>query len=158
MNSISAKQQAILKFIVDYIADRGYPPALTDIGLANGMCSAGVMYHIKRLEEAGAIERDHGVARSLRVLSKYHPARPSTLPAKEIVRLYPQAVRMILRAMQFRQMSTLEIKQDVFGGMSDAIALLDLMNAMRERGYIILSSVNEWQITQHGRNYLAGAA
>ena len=55
---LTAKQQAIYKFIREHIEQKGFPPAIRDICDAFGISSPnGVMCHLKALQKKGFINR-----------------------------------------------------------------------------------------------------
>jgi repressor LexA len=63
---LSRRQERILKFVVEFIDDNGYPPSIREIGSATGISSTSVVaYNLKRLEEAGYIARERDVSRGL---------------------------------------------------------------------------------------------
>lgn len=73
MVTLSAKQQRILDWIQQFIADHDYPPTVREIGTALAIKStANVAYHLDHLEAAGKIHRDFNVARGLRLLEATH--------------------------------------------------------------------------------------
>jgi repressor LexA len=62
------QQQRILECIRDFIQERGYPPTVRDIARELGISSTSVVdYHLKRLEQAGWIERDPRSSRGIRL-------------------------------------------------------------------------------------------
>ena len=63
----TAAQQAVLDVIYDYRAKHGYSPSVRDIAEELETSTSVVQYHLNRLEEKGWIERDEGVARSIRL-------------------------------------------------------------------------------------------
>jgi len=67
---LSERQRAILKFVRDFINNRGYPPAVREIGEAVGLSSsASVHNHLRRLQEIGFIARDSAKPRALELTS-----------------------------------------------------------------------------------------
>jgi len=69
--TLTARQQAILQFIVDYTQKRGYPPSIREIGTHFDIASLrGVTVHLDALEKKGYISREN-TPRSIRVT---HPA------------------------------------------------------------------------------------
>jgi repressor LexA len=59
LSSLTPKQQQIYEFIRNYIQDKGYPPAIRDIGKHFEIVSPnGVMCHLKALQKKGFIQRD----------------------------------------------------------------------------------------------------
>jgi len=62
------QQQRILECIRDFIQERGYPPTVRDIARELGISSTSVVdYHLRRLEQAGWIERDPRSSRGIRL-------------------------------------------------------------------------------------------
>ncbi len=71
MKKITPRQQAVLEFIADYIAQFGYPPTFQEIADAFGIVSKhGVVRHLAALEKKGYITRSDTLARSIRII---HP-------------------------------------------------------------------------------------
>ncbi|MEI2691556.1 MAG: hypothetical protein V9H69_18370 [Anaerolineae bacterium] len=67
MLALNDRQQAILAFIQEHIASKGYAPSVRDIH-ALGLCALHTLTRdLVRLTEAGAIQRDPGVARGIRL-------------------------------------------------------------------------------------------
>ena len=66
MKALTPKQQKIYDYIVSYTADFGYPPSVREIAGAVGLKSPStVHFHLKALEEAGAINRGTGKTRAI---------------------------------------------------------------------------------------------
>lgn len=69
MMNLSDRQQRILEFIRDYLAEHNYPPTIREIGAAAGISSTSVVnYNLDRLVEYGLLERDPKSSRSMRLL------------------------------------------------------------------------------------------
>jgi repressor LexA len=67
--TISLKQQAILRFIRDFIRDKDYPPSIRDIQEGCNISSTSVVdYNLKALERLGYIRRDREVSRAIELL------------------------------------------------------------------------------------------
>lgn len=67
---LTAKQQAILGFVRDYVANEGYPPSIREIGKAFGIGSLrGVTVHLDALVRKGYIARSN-TPRSIKIV---HP-------------------------------------------------------------------------------------
>lgn len=65
---VEEQEQRILECIRDFIQERGYPPTVRDIVRGLGISSTSVVdYHLKRLEQAGRIERDPRSSRGIRL-------------------------------------------------------------------------------------------
>jgi len=74
---LTDKQDRILKFILDYVAERGYPPSIREIGNAFGISSLrGVTVHLDALERKGYIKRA-STSRSITVIGKTGATAPS---------------------------------------------------------------------------------
>lgn len=68
VTDITPLQERIVAYIRDTIADHGEAPTLDEIGAHFGMRSrASVHWHLKRCEKLGAIVRDHGRTRGIRL-------------------------------------------------------------------------------------------
>lgn len=66
MPGMSKMQQKIYDYIVSCIRSQGYPPSVREIGEAVGLKSPStVHFHLKRLEEAGYIEKGAGKGRAI---------------------------------------------------------------------------------------------
>ncbi len=62
------RQQKSLDFIKEYIADKGYPPTIREIGDAIDVSSTSlVSYYLNRLEERGFITRESSSSRAIRL-------------------------------------------------------------------------------------------
>jgi repressor LexA len=76
--TLSGKQQAILRFIRDFIRDKDYPPSIRDIQDGCGISSTSVVdYNLKGLERMGYIRRDREVSRAIELVGR---RRMSTIP------------------------------------------------------------------------------
>ena len=66
MAKLTAKQQKIYDFILQFTSDHGYPPSVREIGAAVGLKSPStVHFHMKGLEEAGVIVKAEGKTRAI---------------------------------------------------------------------------------------------
>lgn len=66
--SITFRQRDVLRFIEQYIADKGYPPTRQDICDAMGYRSPNAAEeHLRVLQRKGYIEIDAGISRGIRV-------------------------------------------------------------------------------------------
>ena len=80
MKGLSAKQQAILEFLRQFIRDKDYPPSIRDIQLGCDISSTSVVdYNLKALERLGHIRRDREVSRAIELLDG-SGRRPQTVP------------------------------------------------------------------------------
>lgn len=68
MSHLSDKQRKIFDYIRSYIDEKGVSPSVREIGQAVGLRSTStVQYHLTALENAGYIERDPLLKRTLRL-------------------------------------------------------------------------------------------
>lgn len=66
---LTPRQRAVLEFLQDFQAGRGYPPSLRDLQLHFGFRSVnGASCHLKALIRKGAIEHDRHTSRGRRLL------------------------------------------------------------------------------------------
>lgn len=69
--SLSAKQQAILSFIREFISEHDYPPSIRDIQDGCHISSTSVVdYNLKALERLGHIRRDREVSRAIELVGR----------------------------------------------------------------------------------------
>lgn len=65
---LSIRQRAILDYIIQSVEERGYPPAVREIGDAVGLASPSTVHvHLKTLEERGYLRRDPTKPRAIEV-------------------------------------------------------------------------------------------
>jgi repressor LexA len=89
---LTARQQEIWQFLVDYVDRHGYPPTVREIGQAVGLASPSTVHaHLANLERAGLLKRDPTKPRALDLIghrrvvpaAESRPERaaePETLP------------------------------------------------------------------------------
>ncbi len=66
---LSDRQKNILKYIQNYVDERGYPPSIREIGDRVGISSTSVVdYNLRVLEREGHIRRDREVSRGLELV------------------------------------------------------------------------------------------
>ena len=66
---LTARQQEIWQFLVDYVDRHGYPPTVREIGEAVGLASPSTVHaHLANLERAGLLRRDPTKPRALDLL------------------------------------------------------------------------------------------
>jgi repressor LexA len=76
---LTARQQAILDFINEYVDENGFPPSVREIGRKFGIYPATVQDHISALERKGALQKKRFQSRTLSVpASSRRP--PSGIP------------------------------------------------------------------------------
>lgn len=67
---LSDRQRAILNFIKEFVKQKGYPPAVREIGQAVGLSSsASVHNHLKNLQQFGFLQRDAAKPRAIEIYS-----------------------------------------------------------------------------------------
>src|ERR671918_3042886 len=67
---LTARQQEIWGFLVEYVDRHGYPPTVREIGEAVGLASPSTVHaHLANLERAGLLRRDPTKPRALEVLA-----------------------------------------------------------------------------------------
>src|SRR5438477_7397126 len=72
MQGLTQRQQMVLDFIRQSIADRGYPPTLREIGARMGIRSTnGVNDHLRALERKGYLTREDMKSRALRPTNQH---------------------------------------------------------------------------------------
>ena len=77
---LTARQQQIWDFVVEYVDAHGYPPTVREIGEAVGLASPSTVHaHLANLERAGFLRRDPTKPRALELIGRERPvsARPS---------------------------------------------------------------------------------
>jgi len=71
MGNVAGTRLRIITFIGKFIKDRGYAPTVREIMKGcNISVPSVVQYHLDRLEQAGYIERDPQVVRSIRLIER----------------------------------------------------------------------------------------
>src|SRR5688572_8414519 len=74
---LTEKQQAILNFVNDYIAEHQYPPSVREIGKHFGIYPATVQDHISAIERKGFLQKKRFQSRTLSVPGT---SRPGGIP------------------------------------------------------------------------------
>lgn len=71
MSQLSPRQQQVLDFLRETVADRGYPPSVREIGEAVGLSSPSTVHsHLNALVEAGMIRKDPTKPRAIEILGE----------------------------------------------------------------------------------------
>jgi len=66
---LSKRQQGILRFMEAYLAGKGFPPTIREIGEATGINSTSVVnYNLNKLVQAGYLERTERMSRAMRLV------------------------------------------------------------------------------------------
>ncbi len=80
---LTARQQEIWQFLVDYVDRHGYPPTVREIGEAVGLASPSTVHaHLANLERAGLLRRDPTKPRALDLIGHRRESRADE-PAAE---------------------------------------------------------------------------
>jgi repressor LexA len=93
---LTARQQEIWQFLVDYVDRHGYPPTVREIGEAVGLASPSTVHaHLANLERAGLLRRDPTKPRALDLIghrreSRAGGAAPAVAPEAEKLPLLGQ--------------------------------------------------------------------
>ena len=78
---LTARQQEIWQFLVEYVDDHGYPPTVREIGDAVGLASPSTVHaHLANLERSGLLRRDPTKPRAIELTGRQRTAPP---PARE---------------------------------------------------------------------------
>jgi SOS regulatory protein LexA len=65
------RQKSILKFIKEFLMEKGYPPSVREIGTAVGLKSSSTVHgYLAKLEEYGLIKRDPTKPRAIDILEE----------------------------------------------------------------------------------------
>jgi repressor LexA len=68
---LTARQQEIWQFLVEYVDDHGYPPTVREIGDAVGLASPSTVHaHLANLERAGLLRRDPTKPRAIELVGR----------------------------------------------------------------------------------------
>ena len=85
---LTARQQEIWQFLVDYVGRHGYPPTVREIGEAVGLASPSTVHaHLANLERAGLIKRDPTKPRALELVGHRREHQRAEAPARDVQRL-----------------------------------------------------------------------
>jgi repressor LexA len=90
---LTARQQEIWNFLVEYVDRHGYPPTVREIGEQVGLASPSTVHaHLANLERAGLLKRDPTKPRALELIGRERrdatpAAAPAPEPAADVARL-----------------------------------------------------------------------
>lgn len=74
---LTARQQEIWQFLVEYVDDHGYPPTVREIGDAVGLASPSTVHaHLANLERAGLLRRDPTKPRAIELVGRRQAQHP----------------------------------------------------------------------------------
>jgi repressor LexA len=82
---LTARQQEIWQYLVEYVDGHGYPPTVREIGEAVGLASPSTVHaHLANLERAGLLRRDPTKPRALELVGRKRTVAPPGRPAAAI--------------------------------------------------------------------------
>jgi repressor LexA len=87
---LTARQQEIWQFLVEYTDGHGYPPTVREIGEAVGLASPSTVHaHLANLERAGLLKRDPSKPRALDLIGHRTVSAPAAIQpiADDVARL-----------------------------------------------------------------------
>jgi repressor LexA len=85
---LTARQQEIWQFLVDYVDRHGYPPTVREIGEAVGLASPSTVHaHLANLERAGLLRRDPTKPRALDLIGHRREAARAEAAESQQVKL-----------------------------------------------------------------------
>ncbi len=86
---LTARQQEIWNYLVEYVDLHGYPPTVREIGEQVGLASPSTVHaHLANLERAGLLKRDPTKPRALELIGRErHEADPAAAEAADVRRL-----------------------------------------------------------------------
>lgn len=88
MSDLTPKQKEILEYIVREVREKGYPPAVREIGKAVNLKSSSTVYsHLVSLERKGFIRRDPTKPRAIEVLLPEYRVQTTEINERRIVNL-----------------------------------------------------------------------
>jgi repressor LexA len=139
--ALSSKQQAILRFIRDFIRDHDYPPSIRDIQDGCDISSTSVVdYNLKALERLGHIRRDREVSRAIELVGR---RRLRTVPViGQIAAGQPIPVPTSDTFMQEDFEDSIDLPEDVTRGKENVFALrvkgTSMIDALVNDGDLVL--------------------
>jgi repressor LexA len=77
MNGLSARQEEVLLYLIEFHKTRGYPPSLREIGTHLHIAASSVLDHLTSLEKKGYIRRLRSRPRCLEVLKVPGSEKPA---------------------------------------------------------------------------------
>jgi repressor LexA len=87
---LTARQQEIWNYLVEYVDRHGYPPTVREIGEEVGLASPSTVHaHLANLERAGLLRRDPTKPRALELIGRERPqeAPPAGREERDVARL-----------------------------------------------------------------------
>src|SRR5512146_2465346 len=87
---LTARQQEIWNYLVEYVDRHGYPPTVREIGEQVGLASPSTVHaHLANLERAGLLRRDPTKPRALELIGRERrePAPEPSSESADVARL-----------------------------------------------------------------------
>jgi repressor LexA len=85
---LTARQQEIWQFLVEYTDGHGYPPTVREIGEAVGLASPSTVHaHLANLERGGLLKRDPSKPRALDLIGHRTAAGTASQAVEDVPRL-----------------------------------------------------------------------
>ncbi len=86
---LTARQQEIWNYLVEYVDRHGYPPTVREIGERVGLASPSTVHaHLANLERAGLLRRDPTKPRALELIGRERrESQPAATEAADVARL-----------------------------------------------------------------------
>jgi repressor LexA len=86
---LTARQQEIWNYLVEYVDRHGYPPTVREIGEEVGLASPSTVHaHLANLERAGLLRRDPTKPRALELIGRERrDAAPAAAEERDVSRL-----------------------------------------------------------------------
>ncbi len=92
--ALTPRQRTILRFIHDWVQERGYSPSMREIGRAVGLTSTSSVEHqLSALESKGHLRREPGCPRTVEVRLPGVPPVPAKGPEAKTAALAPRRTR-----------------------------------------------------------------
>ncbi len=110
---LSRRRREIFDYVVKATQERGYPPTMREIAAAlNYKSPSTVLYHLRKLEDLGYIEREPERNRALRPAGEHLPAAQRT----HLVPLVGRVAAGVPLLAEENLEGYLALPQDLFGG------------------------------------------
>jgi repressor LexA len=85
---LTARQQEIWNYLVEYVDQHGYPPTVREIGEQVGLASPSTVHaHLANLERAGLLRRDPTKPRALELIGRERREPEPAEEARDVARL-----------------------------------------------------------------------
>ena len=159
MRATTARQQAILDWIVDFQSEHGMPPTCREIGRAFGIASSSVFGHLRALERKGLLRRGPLGARSLEVAGAEvgggrgiavlpevgRVAAGTPLLAEENIEGMVKVDRLFLRSSKSAKHFILKVAGDsmIEAGILDGDRVIVRQQSTAENGEIVVALIDD---------------